>query len=59
MPGIDFLKPQLALEYEWLEKVCFIGEMAGAVNVTWSAHHPSKKRSATFEVSITALLPLL
>ena len=59
MPGIDFLKPQLALEYEWLEKVCVTEEVDGAVNVTWSAHHASKKRSAPFEVSITALLPLL
>ena len=59
VPGIDLLKPQLALEYEWLEKVCVTEEVDGAVNVTWSAHHASKKRSAPFEVSITALLPLL
>ena len=34
-------------------------EVDGAVNVTWSAHHASKKRFAPFEVSFTALLPLL
>ena len=57
--GIALLKPQLALKYEWLEKVCVIEEVDGALNVTWSVHHASKKRSALFEVSITALLPLL
>ena len=55
VPVIDLLKPQLALEYEWLEKVCVAEEVDGAVNVTCSAHHSSNKRSATFEVSITAL----
>ena len=59
VPGIDLLKPQLTLEYEWLGKVCVTEEVEGAVNVTWSANHASNKRSATFEVSITALLPLL
>ncbi|KAI9540767.1 hypothetical protein NQZ68_037698 [Dissostichus eleginoides] len=32
---------QLALEYEWLEKVTVTD---GPVDVTWSAHHASKKR---------------
>ena len=59
MPGIDLLKPQLALAYEWLEKVCVTEEVDGVVNVTWSHHHASNKRSATFEVNMTALLPLL
>ena len=31
----------------------------GPVDVTWSAHHASKKRSPAFEVSVTSLLPLL
>ena len=43
LPGIDLLKPRLALEYEWLEKVCVTEEVDGAVTVTWSAHHTSKK----------------
>ncbi|KAK1906058.1 Nicotinate phosphoribosyltransferase [Dissostichus eleginoides] len=47
---------QLALEYEWLEKVTVTD---GPVDVTWSAHHASKKRHPTFEVGITSLLPLL
>ena len=60
VPGIDLLKLQLALEYEWLKKVCVTEEVDSAVNVTWSVHHASKKRSAPFDiVSITALLPLL
>lgn len=29
------------------------------MNVTWSAHHASKKRGTPFEVSIASLLPLL
>ena len=58
VPGIDLLKPQLTLEYEWLEKVCVTEDVDGAVNVTWSAHHASKKIRAPFEVSINALLPL-
>ncbi|KAK1899550.1 Centromere protein O [Dissostichus eleginoides] len=47
---------QLALEYEWLKKVTVTD---GPVDVTWSAHHTSKKRHPTFEVGITSLLPLL
>ncbi len=48
--------PHLALDYEWLDKVT-VAE--GPVDVTWSAHHASQKRSLPFEVSITSLLPLL
>ena len=48
--------PQLAMEYEWLEKVTVPD---GPVEVTWSAHHASHKRGKSFEVSITSLLPLL
>lgn len=51
---------QLAIEYEWLEKVSVTEEVDGAVNFNWfSAHHAFKKRSPTFEVSIASLLPLL
>ena len=59
MPTTDLLRPQLALEYEWLEKVLVTEEVDGAVNLTWSTHHASQKRSREFEVSITSLLPLL
>ena len=59
MPTTDLLRPQLAPEYEWLEKVLVTEEVDGAVNLTWSAHHASQKRSPEFEVSITSLLPLL
>ena len=59
MPTTDLLRPQLAVEYEWLEKVLVTEEVDGAVNLTWSTHHASQKRSPEFEVSITSLLPLL
>ena len=59
MPTTDLLRPQLALEYEWLEKVLVTEEVDGTVNLTWSAHHASQKRSPEFEVGITSLLPLL
>ncbi|KAJ8387355.1 hypothetical protein AAFF_G00157320 [Aldrovandia affinis] len=52
----SLLRPQLAMEYEWLEKVTVTD---GPVDVTWSAHHASQKRGKPFEVSITSLLPLL
>ena len=56
---VNVFGPQLALEYQWLEKVCVSEEIDGAINLTWSAHHASCKRSPEFEVSITSLLPLL
>ena len=52
----SLLRPQLAMEYEWLEKVTVTD---GPVDVTWSAQHASQKRGKPFEVSITSLLPLL
>ncbi|KAJ8379036.1 hypothetical protein AAFF_G00232050 [Aldrovandia affinis] len=55
-PDTSLLRPQLAMEYEWLEKVTVTD---GPVDVTWSAHHASQKRGKPFEVSITSLLPLL
>ena len=58
IPTTDLLRPQLALEYEWLEKVLVAEEVDAAVNLKWSAHHASPKRSPEFEVSITSLLPL-
>ena len=55
-PVTNKLRSQLALEYEWLDKVTVTD---GPVDVTWSAHHASQKRSPAFEVSITSLLPPL
>ena len=58
-PDTNVFRPQLALEYEWLEKVTVVEEIDNAVNLTWSANHASLKRSPEFNVSITSLLPLL
>lgn len=58
-PDTNVFRPQLALEYEWLEKVTVVEEIDDAVNLTWSAHHASLKRSPELNVSITSLLPLL
>ena len=55
-PYTSLLRSQLAMEYEWLEKVTVTD---GPVDVTWSAHHASQKRGEPFEISITSLLPLL
>ncbi|KAK5868004.1 hypothetical protein PBY51_012451 [Eleginops maclovinus] len=44
-PVTTLLGPQLAMEYEWLEKVSATEETDGAVNMTWRAHHASKKRN--------------
>ena len=44
MPGIDLLRPQLTLEYNWLEKVCITEQLDGEISVTWSAHHAAKNR---------------
>lgn len=59
VPDASLMRPQLALEYQWLEKVGDTGNTDGAENVTWAAHHASKKRGTAFEVSVTSLLPLL
>ena len=55
----DLLRPQLALEYEWLDKVLVTAEVDRVSNLTWSAHHGTQKRNPEFEVSITSLLSLL
>jgi hypothetical protein len=47
------------MEYEWLEKVFATKKVEGAVNISWAAHHSSKKRSPNFDTSITLLSPLL
>ena len=59
VPDASLIRPQMALEYQWLMKVGDTDETDGTENVTWAAHHASKKRSTAFEVSITSLLPLL
>ena len=41
------------------KKVSLTQEVHDKVNINWSAHHAEKKRGLAFEVSITALLPLL
>ena len=58
-PVTEDFGPQVALEYQWLEKVMVTEEIDDTMNLTWSAHHASMKRSPEFEVSISALLPLL
>jgi len=57
--GPGLLRQCLKNEYEWLEKITLTEEVDDALSVTWSAHHAAQKRSKAFEVSITALLPLL
>lgn len=58
-PATYVFRPQLALEYEWLEKVIVVEEIDDTVNLTWSAHNASLKRGLEFNVSITSMLPLL
>ena len=55
---MNLLKPQLALEYEWLQKVS-ITEVHNTVNITWSSHHADKGRGPPFQACISALMPLL
>ena len=57
--GPGLLRQCLKKEYEWLEKMTLTEEVDDALSVTWSAHHAAQQRSKAFEVSITALLPLL
>jgi len=51
-PDASLLRPQITLEYEWLKKV---SDTDGTENVSWAAHHASKKRSPPSEASITSL----
>ena len=55
---MEILKPQMALELEWLQKVS-ITEVHDSVNLTWSSHHADKKRGPAFKACISALMPLL
>lgn len=55
LPPLDF-KP----EYDWLQKVHVTETFeAEKLDISWSAHHASTKRSPTFRITISALLPLL
>ena len=58
LPDMEMMKPQLALEFEWLQKVS-ITEVHDSVNLTWSSHHADKKRGPAFKACISALMPLL
>ena len=48
LQDMGMLKPQLALEYQWLQKVS-ITEVHDNVNITWSSHHADKKRGPAFK----------
>lgn len=52
-PAPHSIQSHLKDEYCWLE------EMADAVCITWSSHHATQKRSKPFDVSISALMPLM
>ena len=52
------LKPQLNLEYEWLQKGS-ITEVHDTIIITRSSHHTDKKRKPEFKVFISNMLPLL
>ena len=56
------LLPPLVLktEFEWLQKVSITDTVnTDRIDISWSAHHASMKRSPSFKVTITSLLPLL
>ena len=59
LPDTNMLKPQVALEYNWLQKVCITEEVHGSASLTWSAHHADKKRGPAFQACISAMMPLL
>lgn len=58
-PAPNSIQTHLKEEYAWLEDVSLVQDIDDAVNITWSAHHASLKRSKSFGVSISSLLPLL
>ncbi len=59
LPSADSIRSHLLEEYVWLEEVSLTEDVAGAVSITWAAHHAAKKRNGPFKPSITSLLPLL
>ena len=52
------LKPQLALEYQWRQKVS-VAEAHDNVDITWPSHHADMKRGPAFKACMFTLLPLL
>ncbi len=59
LPAPHSIQSHLKDEYCWLEKVFLNEDVADVVCITWSAHHATQKRSKPFEVSISALMPLM
>lgn len=58
-PAPQSIQSHLKEEYAWLEEVLLTENVEDAVCITWSAHHAIQKRSKPFEVSISALMPLM
>ena len=54
IPAPQSIQSYLKEEFAWLEE-----DVSDSVSITWSAHHAARKRSKPFEVSISALMPLL
>ena len=59
IPAPQSIQSQLKEEFAWLEEVSLTENVSDGVSITWSAHHAARKRSKPFEVSISALMPLL
>ena len=54
LPDMEMLKPQLALEFELLQKVS-VTEVYDSVTLTRSSRHADKKRSLAFKACISSL----
>ena len=52
------LSKQLALEYEWFEKVSISLDHENETSLSWAAHHASKGHQSHFEISLSTLMPL-
>ena len=61
IPKIDncLIKPEKALEFEWLKNVSQCFDSDEPKDLTWASHHSSKRRNSEFEVTTSCLLPLL
>ena len=59
IPAPQSIQSHLKEEFAWLEGVSLTENVSDGVSITWSAHHAARKRSKPFEVSISALMPLL
>lgn len=58
-PAPESIQSHMKEDYIWLEKVSLRETIGDGVNISWAAHHASRKRSQSFEVSITSLMPLI